>query len=536
MSGDDGVWITRCDAEELAAASAALDPSLALAGRTMAVKDNIDVAGLPTTAGCPAFAYRPATSAPVVQRLVDAGAVVVGKTNLDQFATGLTGSRSPYGIGRSVVDRSLVSGGSSSGSAIAVAAGLADFALGTDTAGSGRVPAACNGIIGYKPTPGLLSIDGIVPACRSIDCPSVFTRTVAEAREILRVLAPQVPLASFAVATSRLRMGVPDDASLSSVHPAAREAFEATVARLQADVVVVNLDDFFAAGDLLYGGSWVAERYLSFGHFLEDHPGQVNEVVASIVLAARRLTAVDAFADRYRLEELAIRCTRLLAGFDILVTPTVPDVPTVEAVAADPVGTNTALGRFTTFANLLGLAAVAVPDAGRHDGVPSGVSVLAPGGSDHLVLDVASVICGEPLGPGPNWTRGSEVPLAVVGAHLAGQPLNHELTDRGGVLRQCTVTASRYRLHALNTTPPKPGLERTGHGDGAAIEVEVWSLPIAGFGSFVASVPAPLAIGKLELSDGTWVDGFVCEPHALAAAPDITSFRGWRRYLASLDP
>ncbi|MBW3555557.1 MAG: allophanate hydrolase [Actinobacteria bacterium] len=535
VSGDDGVWITRCEPEDVAAAGAAVDPSLPLAGRTMAVKDNIDVAGLPTTAGCPAFAYRPATSAPIVQRLIEAGAVVVGKTNLDQFATGLTGSRSPYGIGRSVVDPSLVSGGSSSGSAIAVAAGLADFALGTDTAGSGRVPAACNGIIGYKPTPGLLPIDGIVPACRSIDCPSVFTRTVAEAREVLAVLAPQVPLSPFDLAKSRLRVAVPDDESLSSVHPAAREAFEATVARLQADVVVVNLGDFFAVGDLLYGGSWVAERYLSFGHFLEDHPDQVNEVVASIVLGARRLTAVDAFADRYRLEELAIRCGRLLAAFDVLVTPTVPDVPTTEAVAADPVGTNAALGRFTTFANLLGLAAVAIPDAGRHDGVPSGVSVLAPGGADHLVLDVASVICGEPPGPRATGARDSEVDLAVVGAHLTGQPLNHQLRDRGAVLRQRTSTASHYRLHALDTIPPKPGLERVADGGGAAIEVEVWSLPAAGFGSFVASVPAPLAIGKLELDDGTWVEGFVCEPHALAAAADITSFGGWRRYLASLD-
>lgn len=374
-----------------------------------------------------------------------------------------------------------------------------------------------------------------MPACRSIDCPSTFTRTVAEARELLRVLAPQVPMSPFDVATSRLRVGVPDDASLSSVHPAAREAFEATVARLQADVVVVNLDDFFAAGDLLYGGSWVAERYLSFGRFLEAHPGEVNEVVASIVLGARRLTAGDAFADRYRLEELASSCGRLLAGFDVLITPTVPDVPTVEAVAADPVRTNAALGRFTTFANLLGLAAVAVPDAGRRDGVPSGVSVLAQGGADHLVLDVGSVICGEPPGPGANWARGSDVALAVVGAHLAGQPLNHELTDRGGVLRRRTATASCYRLHSLDTTPPKPGLERAANGGGAAIEVEVWSLPVAGFGSFVASVPAPLAIGKLELSDGTWVPGFVCEPHALAAAPDITSCGGWRRYLASLD-
>lgn len=529
MSAGDGVWITQVPAAEVEAAMAEVDPAAPLARLRLAVKDNIDVAGLATTAGCPAYAYTPPASALVVQRLVDAGAVVVGKTNLDQFATGLTGSRSPYGVGRSVLDATRVSGGSSSGSALAVAAGSADIALGTDTAGSGRVPAACNGIVGYKPTPGLLPITGIVPACRSIDCPSVFTRTVAEARAVLDVLAPAARPSSLDVTTSRLRVGVPDESSMAMVHPSALAAFAATVARLDADVIALDLGPLFAVGDLLYGGAWVAERYHAVGPFIEAHPGEVNDVVARIILAARSLSAADAFGDRYRLDDLAVVAASLWDGIDVLLTPTVPDVPTIVEVAADPVGTNVALGRFTTFSNLLGLAVTAVPGAARSDGVPSGVSVVGRGGDDHLTLDVAALLCGEAV-PRPCRRRAEEtVDLAVVGAHLAGQPLHHELSDRGATLRSRTRTAPSYRLHALRTVPPKPGLVKVGEG-GAAIEVEVWSLPVSGFGSFVAGVPAPLAIGKVDLADGSTVSGFVCEPGSLADAPDITVHGGWRAY------
>lgn len=516
----DGIWITEVDARP---------PAGAL---RLAVKDNIDVAGVPTTAGCPAYAYVPERSASVVTRLVEGlGAVVVGKTNLDQFATGLTGSRSPYGVGRSALDPAYVSGGSSSGSALAVAHGLADLALGTDTAGSGRVPAACNGIVGFKPTPGLLPIDGIVPACRSLDCPSVFTRTVADARRALGVLAPGLSTAGLDVTNGRLRVGVPDEATMSLVHPAARAAFASTVATLpSADVVAVDLAPFLAVGDLLYGGAWVAERYHAVGAFLETHRDEVNDVVASVILGARGLTAAQAFGDQYLLADLAARCATALSGVDVLLTPTVSDVPTVAEVAADPFGTNVALGRFTTFANLLGLAVTSAPDAGRADGVPSGISVLASGGRDHLVLDVASLMMGEEV---PRRTT-SGVPLAVVGAHLSGQPLNQELLGREATLVQRTKTAQAYRLHALDTVPPKPGLVRVAAGEaGCAIEVEVWSMPVGGFGSFVAAVPAPLAIGKVELDDGSWVAGFVCEPAALVGAPDISSFGGWRRYLGA---
>lgn len=532
----EGVWIASLD---VGATAAAVAESIAaggpLAGWRLAVKDNIDVAGWATTAGCPSFSYRPAASAPVVSALVDAGAVVVGKANLDQFATGLTGSRSPYGVGRSALDPTRISGGSSSGSALAVAHGLADVALGTDTAGSGRVPAACNGIVGFKPTPRLLPTDGIVPACRSIDCPSVFTRTVTEARAVLEVLRPGLTPPALDLGRSRLRVGVPDAAAMAHVAPAAQDAFWRSVERLRRavaiDVAPVDLSAAFAAGDLLYGGAYVAERYHAVGAFIEEHLDDVHPVVRSIILGAKGLTAVDAFDDRYRLEELAAATQLAWRGVDVLLTPTVPDVPTVDEVAADPYGTNAALGRFTTFANLLGLCVTAVPGAPRNDGVPAGVSVVGRGGDDLLTLDVAALLQGEAVAAPGQATGGARVTLAVVGAHLTGQPLNHQLTSRGATLVARTTTSASYRLHALATTPPKPGLVRS--VGGAAIEVEVWSLEPAAFGSFVQEIPHPLAIGKVELADGSWVSGFVCEPSGLEGAPDITEHGSWRAYLAA---
>ena len=485
-----------------------------LAGWTLAVKDNIDVAGVPTTAACPAYAYVPDRSAPVVQRLVEAGAAVVGKTNMDQFATGLTGARSPHGPCVSARDPERISGGSSSGSGVAVAGGLARIGLGTDTAGSGRVPAACNDIVGWKPTPGLLPIDGIVPACRSIDCPSVFASTIADARAVLGVLAPSARPSS----ARGMRFAVPDDRSLDALAPAASAAFERTIAGF--DTVPIDLTPFFAVGDLLYGGAWLAERCAAVGDFLDAHPDEVHPVVASIIGRGRSMTAVDAWRDRYRLDELRLACDTAMTGVDALLLPTVPDVPLLADVLADPVGTNVALGRFTTFVNLLGMCAVAVPGAARADGVPAGVSVIARGGDDRWALDAAEIV------------DAGRVELTVVGAHLRGQPLNHQLTDVGGALVRSTRTAPSYRLYALETTPPKPGLVRA-QGDGTGIEVEVWSLPITGFGTFVAAVPPPLAIGSIELADGSWCSGFVCEPAALEGAHDITSFGGWRAYLGS---
>lgn len=509
------IWIDLRAEDEVLAEATTLEARftagepLPLYGRLAAVKGNIDVAGLPTTAACPAYAYRPVADAPVVARLRAAGALVLGTTNLDQFATGLVGTRSPYGAVRNAVDPAYVSGGSSSGSAVAVALGIVDVALGTDTAGSGRVPAALNGVVGLKPAPGLVPTTGIVPACRSIDCVSVFARSVAEAELTLRCLA----------GTGPVRIGVPE--SLGPLAEGWTEAFAATVADYAAAgaaVTTVDLSPFLAAARLLYEGAFVAERYTAVGEFLERHPDEVDPVVAAIITAARDLPAHQVFADQATLAALKAEADVVLSTVDALLLPATTGHPTLAEVAADPIGANAALGRFTNFANLLGLSALAVP-AGRVAGLPFGVMLAGPAGAEAKLATVARTV--EP-----------RVRLAVVGAHLRGQPLNHELTDLGGRFVAATTTAPEYRLHALATVPPKPGLVRVPSG-GAAITAEVWDLPVSGFGAFVAAVPAPLTIGRIRLADGSEVSGFLCEPAALAGAPDISAKGGWVAHLNS---
>ncbi|WP_093417057.1 allophanate hydrolase [Saccharopolyspora flava] len=492
--------------------------ALPLAGKLVAVKGNIDVAGLPTTAGCPAYAYRPAADAPAVARLRAAGALVLGTTNLDQFATGLVGTRSPHGAVRNAVDPDRISGGSSSGSAVAVALGIADLALGTDTAGSGRVPAALNGIVGLKPTNGLISTEGVVPACASIDCVTVFARTVGEAHRALDVLAPPVPASTPAAPH---RIGVPAPEDLGRLAPGWAEAFADVSERFRAsgaELVHVDLTPFLRAAELLYQGAFVAERYAAVGEFVDAHRDEVDPVVGEIISAAGQIPAHRAFTDQRRLAELAAEAEVQLRGVDALLLPTTTGHPTIAEVAADPVGVNSALGRFTNFANLLGLAALAIP-AGRVGGLPFGVTLVGAAHQDRALAHVADLLA-----------ETEPVLLAVAGAHLSGQPLNHQLTDRNARLVRTTTTAPVYRLHALRTTPPKPGLVRAEAGK--AVEVEVWELTASAFGSFVAALPAPMTIGAVELSDGSTVRGFLCEPAALHDAEDITHHGGWRNYLA----
>lgn len=503
------IWIDlRPEADVQAEFAAARGP---LAGKLLAVKGNIDVAGLPTTAGCPAYAYQPAADAPVIARLRAAGAVVIGTTNMDQFATGLVGTRSPYGAVRNAIDPTRVSGGSSSGSAVAVALGIADLALGTDTAGSGRIPAAFNGIVGMKPTYGLIPTDGVVPACRSLDCVSIFARTVAEASLALACVADQPPAP---VLRAPYRLGVPT--SLGPLAPGWAAAFQSAVARFRdVELVPVDFDVFMAAAKLLYGGAFVAERYTAVGEFVDAHPSDVDPTVGAIIAAARDIPAHRLFADQEELARLRALAADELDRVDALVMPTTVEHPTIAEVAADPVGVNSRLGRFTNFVNLLGLAALAIP-AGTVDGLPFGISLVGRAHTDNTLAALANLF--------------PTTPLAVVGAHLTGQPLNAELVSRGGVLAQRTTTAPAYRLFALNTVPPKPGLVRA--PDGGTVEAEVWHLPVAAFGDFVASLPAPMSIGKVELADGSWVPGFTCERHALDNAKDITSYGGWRAYLS----
>ncbi|MFC8799787.1 allophanate hydrolase [Promicromonospora sp. NPDC057138] len=526
---------------------------LPLAGLLAAVKGNIDVAGLPTTAACPAFAYTPDGDATAVARLRAAGALVLGTTNLDQFATGLVGTRSPHGAVRHATAPERISGGSSSGSAVAVALGIVDVALGTDTAGSGRVPAALHGLVGIKATRGVVPATGVVPACRSLDCVTVLAQDLATARRTLLSLAGPDgvdPLArDLPPGWDAVRPGggdggppvvaVPSPEALGPLAPGWAEAFEAAVDRLAhagAQVRRVDIAPLLAAARLLYDGAFVAERYAAVGDFVASHPDDVDPVVGAIIGKAAAPLAHELFADMARLDELGLAARTALAGTDVLLLPTTTRHPTLAEVAADPVGVNSDLGRFTNFANLLDMAALAVP-AGEADGLPFGVQLVGPAFSDGLLAGVAELLAesSEPVRPGSvpqAAVSRASVPLAVVGAHLSGQPLNHQLVDRGGRLVATTTTAPAYRLFALDITPAKPGLVRVADG-GAPIKAEVWELSAAGFGDFVASVPAPMAIGKVLLADGSEVPGFLCEPAALDGARDITASGGWLAHLAA---
>ncbi|MFN0101986.1 MAG: allophanate hydrolase [Bryobacteraceae bacterium] len=493
-----------------------------LTGLTFAVKDNIDYAGVPTTAGCPAFAYTPEVSAPVVSMFEGAGARALGKTNLDQFASGLVGVRSPYGACSSVFNPEYISGGSSSGSAVAVASGQVDFSLGTDTAGSGRVPAAFNNIVGLKPTKGVLSTVGVVPACASLDCVSIFTRDIFTAQRVFAAAAPRGATPSWAAGP--FRFGVPRAEDLQFFgDDAAAELYADAVRKLEAAGgrrVEINFTHFRDAAQLLYSGPWVAERYVAVGGFLEGHPNDAHPVVRDIILGGKKYTAVDTFRAMYRLEELRAASVPTWKSVDLLLLPTTGTIYKISEVEAEPIQLNTNLGYYTNFVNLLDLAAISIPAGFRPNGLPFGVSLIAPAGSDWPLLDLAA--------------RLEEVRVTVVGAHLTGQPLNKQLTERGARLLKTCRTAPEYRLYALaNTTPPKPGLVRDPGFAGTGIEVEVWGIPTRNLGGFVALIPPPLGIGTVKLDDGTTACGFICEQAGLEGAKEITQLGGWRNYLAS---
>ncbi|HWJ80923.1 MAG TPA: allophanate hydrolase [Nocardioides sp.] len=509
-----------------------------LAGTTFAIKDNIDLAGVPTTAADPRVDTPAATSAPAVQRLVDAGAVAIGKTNLDQYATGLVGTRSPYGACHAVDSSDHVSGGSSSGSAVAVAAGVVDFALGTDTAGSGRVPAAFNGLVGVKPSRGLVPTRGTVPACASLDCVTVLTRSVGLARTVLDVMAgpdrddPWSRRLVQALVPRRPVLAVPDVLpGLDAVH---EKAWLASLERATdlGDTLVVDVSPLLEAAELLYSGPWLAERTLAFGDRLADDPA-VDPTVRAIVTGAPPYDGPGVFAAFHRLAELARQAAPVWETADALLLPVTCTHPTLAEVGADPVGVNTRLGRFTNMTNLLDLCAVAVPGPERDDGLPFGVQLLAPAGHDLAVLDLAARWCGEEPVPAPGGNGG--VRVAVAGAHLSGQPLNGDLVARGGRLVGTTRTAADYRMYVVDGPLPRPGLTRTAAGAvaGPGLEVEVWELPREGVGSLLESVLPPLAIGPLELADGTQVLGFVCTAEAVDPTRDITAHGGWRAWLAA---
>ncbi len=561
---DPAVFIALRDEADVIAEAKALaakdGKDLPLFGVPVAVKDNIDVAGLPTTAACPAYAYKPERDATAVARLRAAGAIVIGKTNLDQFATGLVGVRSPYGIPRNSIRSDLVPGGSSSGSAVAVGAGLVPLSLGTDTAGSGRVPAMLNNIVGLKPSVGLVSTSGVVPACRTLDCVSIFTLTVDDAMTVLNVIAGydatdpysrQRSVAPLGGLPSNVRIGVPKAGQLKFFgdHLAAK-GYDAAVSRLAslgAKMIEFDLEPFYETARLLYEGPWLAERYFVARELMETNPGAVHPVTREITAGGKHGSAVDAFGAFYKLEAMRRMAQDTFKSIDAMLLPTAPSAYTVEQVLADPIELNSRNGTYTNFVNLLDMSGLAIPASMRGDGIPFGVTLLGRGGDDALLASIGRVFhadTGLPMGArgGPQPAlealpvalKDGEIAIAVVGAHLSGMVLNGELRALNARLLQATTTAPDYRLYALNgTMPPKPGLLRVDTGTGAAIAVEVWAMSAAAFGEFVAAIPQPLSIGTLNLADGRQVKGFLAEAKAVEGARDISEFGGWRAFMSA---
>ena len=565
-TNDPGIFIHLASQQELMSEVEALgvfDPvAKPLWGIPFAVKDNIDVAAMPTTAACPAFAYTPTKDATVVARLKAAGAIVIGKTNLDQFATGLVGVRTPYPVPKNAVDASLVPGGSSAGSAVATARGIVSFALGTDTAGSGRIPAGLNNIVGLKPTVGALSTTGVVPACRTLDCVSIFALTVDDAYRAYEIAAggdandaysKPISVKQLSVRPPVLTVGVPAKADLKFFGDDAMQVgFETALASLISlgcKLIEIPFSDFYATANLLYEGAWVAERYAAIEDFFKTKSDAMHPVTRMIIGGAEKLSAADAFKGLYALQTLKAKLARVIASVDLICVPTAPTHYTIDAVLAEPIITNSRLGTYTNFVNLLDLCGIAVPSGIRRDGLPMSVTFLADAGKDHLVAALARDIhinSQLPLGatgwqqptaaPLPSSASEGMIEIAVVGAHLSGMPLNPQLKNLGGQFCRVAKTIPAYSLYALaGQTIPKPGLLRSIEGKGSSIDVEVWGLPPEGFGAFVAAIPSPLGIGTLSLTDGTNPKGFLVEPAGLEGAIDISHFGGWRKYNANAE-
>jgi allophanate hydrolase len=560
---DPGVFIYLCDSESLRTEARALgsyDPDMPLWGIPFATKDNIDVEGIPTTAGCPAYAYTPDVDAFVVANLRAAGALMIGKTNLDQFATGLVGVRTPYGAPLNAVDPLIVPGGSSGGSGVIVGHGIVTFALGTDTAGSGRVPAALNNIVGLKPTLGALSTSGVVPACRTLDTVSILALTVNDAYEVFGVArgfdaadAYSKPLVheDLTAPLMPLQIGVPDLASIEFFGDEVQQAaFDRDVAVLAAQGASIEYIDFaplYAIAGMLYEGAWVAERYTVIDDLLASNPDAIHPVTRKIIMHAESMSAADAFKGFYHLADLKRAAEPLLAALDMLCVPTIPTFYSVADLEVDPVTPNSNNGIYTNFVNLLDMCGIAVPTAARSDGRPGSVTLLAGAGKDATVAAIALSFetgCTRNMGatshplPVPETLMDApsdQIELAVCGAHMFGLALNWQLTDFGGNFLRKAQTSADYQLFALSGGPPlRPGLLRVDGPQAGSIALEIWSLPHTAFGEFIAGIPAPLAIGTITLSDGSSVKGFICEAAGVKGATDITALGDWRAFLDGL--
>ena len=563
------IWITRLSREQIQPYIDKLadhtPDSLPLYGIPFAIKDNIDLQGIPTTAACPAYTYTANESAFVVQQLINAGAIPVGKTNMDQFATGLVGTRSPepWGPCKNTFNKDYISGGSSSGSAVAVALGLVAFSLGTDTAGSGRIPAAFNNIIGVKPTRGLLSNSGVVPACRSLDCVSIFALTADDANTVFNVAATYDPEDDYArsntydnnnrhygIPNEPLVVGVPKTEQLNFFgNSSAQQLFFDSVSKLSSIGIVIREIDFtpfLGAARLLYEGPWVAERYVAIENVIREHPDELLPEIRTIIGNAESKSASDYFKAEYQLQHFSKLADNILDELDCIITPTAGTIYTIEQVQADPIKLNSNLGYYTNFMNLLDCASIAAPAGFLDIGIPFGITFVGPAMSDRKLLSIANrwqQHLGLNLGaidqqlPNSQTNQASfrnMIPVVVCGAHLQGLPLNWQLTERGATLLEQTQTAKKYRIYALPGGPPyRPGLMRD-EDNGAAIEAEIWAIPKEEFGSFVADIPAPLGIGKVEIVDGRWLPGFICEAYATYNAEDISQLGSWKNYLSTI--
>ena len=533
---DEGIFILKFTWDQIEAQLGEEGP---LKGIPFVVKDNIDIAGVPTTAACPDYSYTPEESAPVVDLLQRAGAVCFGKTNLDQFATGLVGVRTPYPVPKNAFNKDYLPGGSSCGSAIAVAKGLAVFALGTDTAGSGRVPAAFNELVGLKPTRGYLSTRGVVDACKSLDCVSVFANSCADADEVLKVAASyDVDEAWSRPAPARwprigkgFRFGMPKAEQLDFFGwDDARNLFENAAKRFEemgGERVEVDLDPFLNAAKLLYEGPWVTERFVGIRDFLKEKPASIFPVTREIIAGGEAPAASALFEAQYQLADCKRLASREMEKVDFILLPTTPRNFTLAEVEAEPVKLNSILGTYTNFMNLLDYSALALP-AGRYEGqLPWGVTLFAEAGMDRALLELGALYeKGEPVMG--DW---DQVKIAVCGAHLEGMALNWQLTDRGGKLAHAGKTAPAYRMYLIpagDGLPERPALMM--EEEGVQVEVEVWNLSREAFGDFVSMIPAPLGIGKVVLADGSEVPGFIAEPRAARDAIDLSHFGGWRAY------
>lgn len=551
------IWIHLLSDEELGGYLDTLEQKnadeLPLYGVPFAIKDNIDLAHVPTTAACPDSAYAPEESAFVVQTLIDAGAIPIGKTNLDQFATGLVGVRSPYGTPSNAFHDDYIPGGSSSGSAVAVARGLVSFSLGTDTAGSGRVPAAFNQLVGHKPTRGVISCRGVIPACRTLDCVSIFAHNTFDTNEVLKVTSifdeqdayareNHLPFPIPALA-DQFNFGVPQPDQLKFFgNKDAEVLFTEAIKRLEklgGTAIEIDFSPFLEAALLLYEGPWVAERYVAIEDIIQNRPDILHPITREIIQGGANLLASDAFKSHYKLSVLKRRSDKVFTEVDMVITPTTGTIYTLEELENDPIQLNSNLGYYTNFMNLLDYAATAFPAGimkNTFPGLPFGITAFAPAFHDKILLDLTSRFMGEERFS--NEIPDHYTPITVCGAHLEGLPLNWQLTDRGAKLWKATTTAPLYHFYALppitlangTAIPPRPGVLRVAEG-GVSLKVEVWLIPTDQFGSFVAQIPAPLGIGKITLEDGSQQPGFICEPYALADAQDITHLADWRLFM-----